>query len=106
MSEPKLKCSERVPSGRFGRIPCSKPVTVERDGHPCCTIHDPERIAARRDAWNRAYDERAIRDNQIYAKTSARAAIATAAIEAVNDAGSHDPWFRVIAAVRKWEKLP
>lgn len=51
-------CSERVlASEGWRRHPCSKPVRVERDGKPYCTVHDPER-RKRQDAskcWHRIY---------------------------------------------------
>ncbi len=107
MSETKLKCSEHVMSVSGGRSqPCSKPVTVERDGKPYCTIHDPERVAARREVRSKVWEERANRLRAFNDKTAARAAIARAAIEAVNNPSAHDRWFPVIDAVRKWEKLP
>lgn len=55
MPDTKVKCSERV-LGR-GRWPdsyqCSRPSTVERDGKPYCTQHDPERIKAQAEARNK-----------------------------------------------------
>ena len=42
------KCSERVSDAySWHNHPCTKPVKVERDGKPYCTIHDPEHKKAR-----------------------------------------------------------
>lgn len=51
MNHPVKACSVRVYSNRgYDNYPCSKPATVQRDGKWYCTIHDPERLAAKRAA--------------------------------------------------------
>lgn len=51
MTELKKYCSAQVyESGRWGSFHphgCAKKITVERDGKPYCTIHDPERVKAK-----------------------------------------------------------
>ena len=44
----KKVCTESVCFDGWHYTSCSKPVVVERDGLPYCTIHDPEYIKAKR----------------------------------------------------------
>lgn len=37
---------------------CERPATVERDGKPYCKLHDPEAVAARREAKYQAWKKR------------------------------------------------
>lgn len=62
-------CSARIygPGKTFRGSPCSKPAKVERDGKHYCTLHDPERVNARRAAKRarqqaRVAERRAARD--------------------------------------------
>ena len=41
------QCSAKVDHGIWASTPCSRKATVERDGRPLCTTHDPERQKAR-----------------------------------------------------------
>ena len=54
------KCSVKVWSD-WHNYPCSKKVTVERDGKHYCTIHDPVRIKnkdkERSDKWHKEMEE-------------------------------------------------
>ena len=44
----KKQCSVKVlDAGGWHSFPCSKPITIERDGKPYCKIHDPEYIKAK-----------------------------------------------------------
>jgi ferric-dicitrate binding protein FerR (iron transport regulator) len=61
MPDEKKLCSETVyPRDRYGSFhgyPCTKKVTVERDGKPYCSIHDPEAVKARDAARRKKWDE-------------------------------------------------
>ena len=50
------QCSERVYRGReVSGWMCSKPAKVERGGKWYCTVHDPERVAAKQQATSEKY---------------------------------------------------
>lgn len=73
---PKPTCSVRIPYGMgFHSTACSKPVKVERDGKPYCTIHDPERLKAKAANRQAADDQRMAEQKAVEAKAREFAAL-------------------------------
>lgn len=59
MSEPKVKCSQRIYDGTFmGYMACPYNGKIERDGKWYCGRHDPVKVKERRDKSTRAFEEK------------------------------------------------
>ena len=56
----KVRCSQSVAGANLWGRKCSRTTTVERDGKPYCTQHDPVAVAERREtnraAWEAKWD--------------------------------------------------
>lgn len=89
--------------GCFGLWPCPKRATTLRAGKPYCTIHDPDRIAAKREEKSAAFGAEVARRRRVAEKLIARERITETAINAVNEEFG---WQPVIDAVRAWRALP
>ncbi len=67
------KCSEKVYDSNFSYSwRCTKRVTVEREGKPYCTIHDPEYIKEKERKRKELAARRNKADNERYAWEAAR----------------------------------
>lgn len=90
---------------------CGKPGKVVRDGVSYCTVHDPERVEARREARFAKYDERASLRKAAEAKAAAWNMIAEAAVRWSNIPVDHElercaALFELTERICDWERLP
>lgn len=66
-------CSEYVYRPRVTSSTCSNRATVERNGKLYCTVHDPDRVAAKRAERQAAYNAARERAEKVIADASALA---------------------------------
>ncbi len=94
-------CTEQVsgegPWGSFHPHYCRKPIKVVRDGKPYCTVHDPERVAAKRKEEEERWDKARIERERVYGLNAAAPALLAAARAALGIAeATQGEWSNVL----------
>lgn len=92
---PTKMCSEKVHhrtgSFGFGRMyPCKRKATVERDGQPYCTQHDPERVAREREAQMARWEREREDDRKKREREAKQAAFLREAMQEIANHNKHE----------------